>query len=229
MENQIRALRLENISFGYEAGKPVFENLSFSMSSKPLMWLHGPAGQGKSSLLKILAGLAMPQSGRYLINDVDVLELSFREFLPYRLRIGYAFEVGGLLSNRSLYENLMLPLMFHGLCSVDEADARVMKWLKRFDLLKVKDQRPFAVAGGQRKAAVLLRAFIHHPELVLLDDALAGLKQQAIEAFGELLETAIQTQGLRHILFCSEEELRLKGHSIEKIDLSAAQKMGAVA
>lgn len=229
MEKQIRSLRLENISFGYEGRTRVFENLNFAIPEDPLVWLHGPAGQGKSSLLKILAGLVTPQSGHYFINDVDVLSLSFQEFLPYRLRIGYAFETGGLLSNRSLYENLMLPLMFHKLCSRQEADERVMGWFKRFDLVKVKDQRPFAVAGSQRKAAVVLRAFIHHPEIVLLDDALAGLKQQGVEAFQELLQVCMQEHGLKHILFCSEDELRLRGRSIQKIDLFAAQKVGRVA
>jgi len=229
MENQIRRLRLENISFGYDSRHLVFENLNFSIPEEPLVWLHGPAGQGKSSLLKILAGLVIPQGGHYFINDIDVLDLSFREFLPYRLRIGYAFETGGLLSNRSLYDNLMLPLMFHKLCSHDEADARVMRWLKRFDLVKVKDQRPFAVAGSQRKATVLLRAFIHQPEIALLDDALTGLKQQGVEAFQELLQVSMEDFGLKHILFCSEDELRLSGRMVQKIDLFKAQKVGKAA
>lgn len=216
----IESIKLENITFAYGSQKPIFENLDFAIPKTPLVWVHGNSGMGKSSLLKIMAGLETPQAGRYLINGEDVFQLSFREFLPYRLVIGYSFENGGLLANRSLFENLMLPLRFHQLCSEEEAVARVQFWMDKFRLTKVKDQRPFAVTGGQRKATVLLRAFIHHPQLVLLDEATTGLKEEALQAFVELIEECTLRHGLKHILFCGEQELPIKTMKVKKVEMS---------
>lgn len=216
----IESLRLEGVTFAFDEKKPLFEKLDFSVPQAPLIWLHGQAGMGKSSLLKILAGLLMPQSGRYLINGQDVFQMSFREFLPYRLAMGYSFDSGGLLANRTLFENLMLPLMFHGRCLENEAMERVNFWMKRFQLSAVKDQRPFAVTGGQRKAAVLLRAFIHYPQVVFLDDATAGLKEHALQTFVELIEACTLHHGLKHVLFCAERELPIQTMKVKKMQLS---------
>jgi phospholipid/cholesterol/gamma-HCH transport system ATP-binding protein len=224
---QIQSLRLENVTFGYNGLPPVFENLDFEIPKSPLVWVHGEPGMGKSSLLKIMAGLLMPQSGRYLINGENVLEMSFTEFLPYRILIGYAFDTGGLLTNRTLYENLMLPLMFHQRCSERDANERVRFWMERFHLTKVRDQRPFSVTGSQRKSTVILRAFIHHPQLVLLDDAMSGLKEDGQDAFVELVEEAVRRNGLQHILFCSERELPIKSLSVKKLEMSYQRRPSA--
>jgi len=225
MDIQIETLALEDITFAYEGQKPIFENLDFSVPKKsPLIWVHGHIGMGKSSLMKILAGLLTPQSGRYLLNGEDVFEMSFREFLPYRLAIGYSFESGGLLANRTIAENLMLPLLFHQLCSASEASERVQFWMERFNLTKVQNQRPFAVPGGQRKAAVILRAFIHYPQLVLLDEATTGLKEDALRAFVELIEECVLHHGLKHILFCGEQELPIRTMQVKKMEMSYHHK-----
>jgi ABC-type methionine transport system ATPase subunit len=154
-----------------------------------------------------------------------MFEMSFREFLPYRLTIGYSFETGGLLSNRTLFENLMLPLIFHQRCELAEATQRVNHWMQRFHLDKVRDQRPFSVTGGQRKAAVILRAFIHHPQLVLLDDATTGLKEESLEAFVELIEECVLRNGLKHILFCGDQELPIKTMKVKKMEMSHQPKL----
>jgi ABC-type transporter Mla maintaining outer membrane lipid asymmetry ATPase subunit MlaF len=221
----IESIKLENVTFGYEGRPAVFERLDFEVPQTPIVWLHGQTGMGKSSLLKILAGLLTPQSGHYWLNGADALQMSFREFLPYRLSIGYSFEAGGLLANRTIFENLLLPLTFHRLCPEGEAVARVTHWMERFRLNKVRDQRPFAVTGGQRKAAVLLRAFIHHPQLVLLDDATTGLKEETLQAFVELIEECISQHGLKHILFCGEQELPVKTVRIKKMEMSHQPKI----
>lgn len=204
---RIERIRLEKIYFGFEGRGWVFEDLTFEPPKNPLVWLKGAPGSGKSSLLKILAGLITPQSGRYLINDTDVLEMSFKEFLPYRFATGYSFDSGGLLSNRSLYENLLLPLVFHKTMDIDEASKRVLRWMEKFNLMSVKDQRPFSVTGSQRKSAVVLRTFIHYPQYVFLDDPMAGLKEDGRKAFAELFEECLNEHGLKQVLFSAEREL----------------------
>lgn len=220
MVAQVTSLRLKDVTFGFDGSAPVFDGLDFEIPAAPLVWVKGSPGMGKSSLLKIFAGLLTPQRGSYFINDVDVLELSFKEYLPYRLAMGYSFDTGGLLTNRSLYENLMLPLRFHRRCSEAEAEARVKFWMDKFNIAQVKDSRPFSVTGSQRKSTVLLRAFIHFPQIVFLDDATSGLKEDGRRAFGNLVEECIKRHGLKHVIFCAERELPVQGVPTRILDLS---------
>lgn len=206
----IDRLTLEDVTFAYPNSLAVLDNFSLEIPAAPLVWLKAPPGSGKSSILKLMAGLISPQSGKYWIDDVCVSELSFAEFLPYRLQIGYSFDMGGLLSNRSLYENLMLPLLFHQRCSTEDADTLVRRWMEKFNIDGVQHQRPFSVSGGQRKSAILLRAFIHSPQVVLLDDPMAGLKEDGRAAFSELVQEFHTKRGLKKIIFCAERELPIK-------------------
>jgi phospholipid/cholesterol/gamma-HCH transport system ATP-binding protein len=217
----LESLRLEKVSFGYENHALVFDKLDFAIPNASLSWIKGAPGAGKSSLLKVFGGLLYPSAGRYLINDQNVLEMSFTEFLPYRLALGYSFDLGGLLTNRTLFENLMLPLLFHQLCTPEEAEERVKYWMDRFDLAKVANERPFSVTGGQRKSAVVLRAFIHRPQVVFLDDPMAGLKEDGRNAFTELVQTHLKTYGLKKLVFSAERELPLK-MSVKEVFLEAA-------
>jgi ABC-type transporter Mla maintaining outer membrane lipid asymmetry ATPase subunit MlaF len=133
----------------------------------------GPSGSGKSLLLRVLAGTERPARGRVQVGGRDlwpggVLALS------RRVRLGFSFATGGLLSNLSLQENLALPLRFLGLPGA-ERERRVGEALERLDLAAVAGLRPHAVNASARKQANLARVLALEPELVLLDDPLEGL------------------------------------------------------
>src|SRR4051812_43440247 len=91
----IRTLRFENISFIHEGHDPILKNCDFTFPTDRIVWVKSTEGQGKSTLLQILAGLILPQSGSYFLNEDDVVPMSFEEFLPYRQRIGFTFDYGG--------------------------------------------------------------------------------------------------------------------------------------
>jgi ABC-type multidrug transport system ATPase subunit len=217
----IKTLSFQNITFGYADAAPLFRNLNIDFPSDPIVWLRAAPGHGKSSALKILAGLIMPTSGRYLINGENVLDMSFQEFMPYRLRMGYSFDSGGLLSNRTLYENLLLPLMFHQICSLEEAEQRIGFWMNRFNLTKVQNLRPFSVTGRERKSVLLLRAFLHYPEMVLLDEPMVSLKEDGRKAFSELAAECASKHGLKRIIFCAEQDMPLKYFNPIEVHLDA--------
>lgn len=217
---EIERLRLEKIHFSFDGDRPVFQGLTLELPKAPLIWIRAPHGYGKSTLLKVFGVLLNPSSGRYWINDVDVLELSFREFLPYRFAIGYSFDTFGLLSNRTIRENLLLPLLFHKRCAEREAERRVDHWMERFQLSTCGHLRPYAVTGSQRKAAVVLRAFLNFPQVVFLDDPLAGLKSESATALAELVEDGRRHHGLKKIVYCSERELSLIEINSTEVHLS---------
>jgi ABC-type multidrug transport system fused ATPase/permease subunit len=82
---KIESLKFEGVSFAHEGQDPVIQNVEFDFPVNEILWVKAEEGAGKSSLLQILGGLQIPQSGQYLINGQNVCEMSFEEFLPYRL------------------------------------------------------------------------------------------------------------------------------------------------
>lgn len=207
----IHKMELQNLSFQFESGERVFDNFSFEIPNKRAIWVRSKGARGKSTLLKILSGLLSPQEGRYLINGENVSDMNFEEFLKYRLSMGYGFDSGGLLNNRTLYENLALPLLYHNLLSSKEAHHRVDEMMNFFGLDRSRHSRPFFVSGSERKLACLVRPFVHWPEVVFLDDPVTGLKQENLKAFFHFVEEGFVTRGLKQVIFTGESPL-LAGH-----------------
>lgn len=204
----VQALKFENLTFAFEGtSEPLFRDISMTLPTAKAVWVRSSGGRGKSTLLRLLAGLLSPTAGCYSINGVNVSDMSFEQFLPYRLNMGYSFDFGGLLSNKTLAENLLLPLLYHNLVPAEDAVARVDEVIKMFGLEQNKDRRPSAVPGSQRKLVCVLRAFINWPQVVFLDDPLTGLKQDNINDLIHYVEESFSMFGLKQIFFTSENPL----------------------
>lgn len=194
----------EDLHFAFDEGAVVFEGATAELPRARAVWVRAPGGRGRSTFLKILCGLLTPTSGKYLINGESVGDMSFEQFLPYRLNMGYGFDMGGLLNNRTLAENLILPLLYHKLVGPEEAVSRVRDLVTRFNLGDASRLRPFAVSGSQRKLACVLRAFVHRPEVVFLDEPLTGLKHDALNDLFEFVDESFASHGLKQVFFTSE-------------------------
>lgn len=216
----IETIRFEGLSFSHDGHDPILNNVDFEFSTAKALWVKSKEGAGKSTLLQVLAGLLVPQSGAYFINDENVIDMTFEDFLAYRLNIGYTFDYGGLISNRTIQDNLMLPLVYHELIPRPEAKARVDAVVKRFDLGKFRDERPAHVPGRVRKIACLLRALVIHPQMLLLDDPSVGLGVETSRLLVEVIDE-MRDQGLiKHILMSTYDEkfMQLFDYDIIQID-----------
>lgn len=200
----ICSMQFKNLSFSFDSRTQIFANVTAVMPKARAVWVSAPGGHGKSTLLKIINGTLAPTSGSFMINDEDVTAMSFEEFLPYRMSMGYGFDMGGLLNNKTLAENLVLPLLYHKLMPQDEAIAHVSQITEFFGMHDVCDKRPFAVSGSIRKLTCVLRAFVHSPQVVLLDDPLTGLKRDHLNDFYHFVEERFAKYGLRQIFFTTE-------------------------
>ncbi len=205
-EIKIEKLRFENLAFKYEGQDRILENVDFEFPMHQLVWVKAEHGSGRSTLLQLLAGLQVPTRGSYWINDLNVAEMSFEEFLPYRMAIGYGFDTGGLIHNRTLFENLMLPLTYHKLLSPEDAAERVNGYLELFGITKYKDQRPSFIPGGTKKLACMIRAIVTNPQLVLLDDPNVGLNQETALKLFDCLQKLRDAGTLKHIFLSSFDE-----------------------
>ncbi len=217
----IRTLSLRGVSLLGSDGELVFDSLSCELPVDSVVWLRASSGGGKSNLMRLIAGLDEPSAGSYLINGEDVTALNFAGFSTWQRRIGFGFELGGLLSNKTIEQNLMLPFFYHRSLTTPEAEARVAEYLERFGLMKVKDRRPAACSGGNRKSAVLARALITWPELLLLDHPTAGLDERGVSALRSLIELHRRERGLKHVYIASEDERFVRGlEGILRLDLA---------
>lgn len=204
---KIQSLKFEGVSFSHHGQDPIVQNVEFDFPMNEVVWLKAEQGAGKSSLLQILAGLQVPQSGKYLINGEDVCDMSFEEFLPYRLEIGYSFDYGGLISNRTLFDNLMLPLLYHKIVSSEEAKARVEGILKEFDISSFAQERPAHVPGRIRKIVCLLRALVMRPQILLLDDPSVGLNQNFVSILVDHIHRFRKEGVFSHVFVSSYDEV----------------------
>jgi phospholipid/cholesterol/gamma-HCH transport system ATP-binding protein len=228
MSAQIKSLHFEKLTFQYERQEPLLKNVDFEFPvskkeaqdnttacrmpdksgavSGQVVVIRGAQGAGRSTLMQILAGLLTPTSGSYLINSAPVENMSFEEFLPFRLRMGYGFDTGGLLSNRTLFENLVLPLNYHNICSPQEAERRVLALMERFQLVDFKDLRVAYVSASLRKTTVLIRSIIMNPEILFLDDPNIRISIETQQLYAELLRELINNGTLHTIFIASFDE-----------------------
>lgn len=213
-------LEFRNLSFCYEDGRPVLQNVDFKFPSQGFVQLRTHhSGMGKSSLLRILAGLVQPDSGQFIVNNTDVSDLSFEEFLPLRLQIGYSFDMGGLLNNRTLRENLTLPLSYHKWASAEQISERVNEIIQLFELQRVADLRPFAISGSQRKATCVARSLIMRPTLLILDEPTIGLSPHCIKVLKSQIQEGLLSGKLRLVIATSEDHRLLDGFDLHTVEL----------
>ena len=217
---QINDIRFENLSFRHEGSDPTLQQVDFDFPTKKVVWVKSNEGAGKSTLLQILAGLVMPQHGSYMINQTNVADMSFEEFLPYRLEIGYSFDYGGLISNRTIADNVALPLVYHKILSPSQAREKVETYLNKFDLIKFKDERPAHVPGRVRKLSCLIRALILDPQILLMDDPSVGLGQETANLFAETVLDMHKKDMIKHVFISSYDERFMGSFSPQTIHLA---------
>ena len=216
----IRTLELDEMTFAFDEGPKIFNGVTFALPKSRAVWIRSPGGRGKSTLLKILAGLLTPQGGRYLVNGEDVNKMSFEQFLAYRLNMGYGFDMFGLLNNKTLFENLTLPLLYHRMLEPSEAFRRVDDLIEMFGMQHVRDMRPFTISGSQRKLSCVLRAFVHWPQVVFLDEPLTGLKHDNLTDLLHYIDEGFENRGLKQIFFSSESPELAKRFGAEELLIS---------
>ncbi|MFZ4402664.1 MAG: ATP-binding cassette domain-containing protein [Pseudobdellovibrionaceae bacterium] len=217
---KIESFSLEKLNLQHQGHSAVFQQLDFVFPAGKILWLKSEEGAGKSSLLQVMAGLMEPQAGKYFINNIDVFSLSFEEFLPYRLRIGYSFDYGGLINNKNLFDNLLLPLEYHKICDHEQAKKQVQELIQIFDFQKYADERPAHVPGRVRKLTCLIRALVLKPDLLLLDDPSVGIGYESCQTLCKYILEQRQQGFFQHVIMSSYDEKFMNMFHPEVIYLS---------
>jgi len=166
-------VEFDDVTIGFDA-KPVLQSISFSVDPGQTLVLLGPAGCGKSVLLKLANGLIKPDSGTIRIYGEDIDKLPRREMYALRARIGMVFQESALFDSLNVEDNVAYRLHEEQMPE-DEAHKRVVEALKFVELEAAIDKFPADLSGGMRRRVSIARAIINNPDLILYDSPTGGL------------------------------------------------------
>jgi phospholipid/cholesterol/gamma-HCH transport system ATP-binding protein len=163
----------DDVSIGFEQ-KPVLENISFQVRPGEMRILLGPAGVGKSVLLKLCNGLLRPDSGRIFVFGQEISAMKEQDLFELRGAIGTVFQEGALFDSLTVRDNVGYRLMEEHLPE-DEVTARATEALRFVELEQTLNKFPSELSGGMRRRVAIARAIVTNPKLVLYDSPTGGL------------------------------------------------------
>ena len=162
----------------YPGGQDALRDVSFSLEAGELAFLTGRSGAGKSTLLRMIPAIERPSSGSVLVHGQNVGALK-PAALPYlRRNIGLVFQDQKLLYDRSVFDNVMLPLAFSA-HPPKEAARRVRAALDKVDLLGREKANPIQLSGGEQQRVAIARAVVNRPALLIADEPTANLDAES--------------------------------------------------
>jgi cell division transport system ATP-binding protein len=198
-------LVLKNITKVYEPNIVALDNVSFEVNSGEFVLLIGKSGAGKTTLLKILRREEEPTKGQVYFKNKNILELSRRRLGEIRRKISAIHQDFKLLSKKTVFENIALPLEILGK-SAKEIKNEVYKIAEKLKIKSKLDQIAETLSGGEKQKVCLARCLISKPEIILADEPTGNLDPIASYEFIEILKE-INKEGVSIILATHNKEI----------------------
>ena len=168
-------IKLHNVGKRYPTGHEALRDLSFSINRGEMAFVTGHSGAGKSTLLKLLGLIERPSGGELIVNDRNLGRLAKR-LIPYHRRsLGMIYQDFRLLVDRSIFDNIALPLVIAGQYDQQEIGRRVRAALDKVGLLGKEKFSPMELSGGEQQRVGIARAVVHKPVLLLADEPTGNL------------------------------------------------------
>jgi len=169
----------------YPGGQEALKDVSFSLEAGELAFLTGRSGAGKSTLLKLIPAIERPSAGSVVVNGQNVASLK-RAAIPYlRRNIGLVFQDQKLLYDRSVFDNVMLPLAFSAQAP-KEAARRARAALDKVGLLGREKANPIQLSGGEQQRVAIARAVVNRPAILVADEPTANLDAESAQRILEI-------------------------------------------
>ena len=167
-------IEFEHVSKRYPGGFEALKDVSFAIPRGEMVFLTGRSGAGKSTLLKLIMLMERPSHGRIVVNGHQLGKLPLRKIPFLRREIGVVFQNHQLLFDRSVYDNVALPLMILGY-QPSEIGRRVRAALDKVGLLSKEKLNPQTLSGGEQQRIGIARAVVHRPPILLADEPTGNL------------------------------------------------------
>ncbi len=228
-------IRFDQVSYRYPGGLDVLSGVSFDIAQGEMVYITGPSGAGKTTLLRLMAALCRVNRGQLLVMGQNLASLKPRHVPAFRQRIGMVFQNFNLLHDRTVFDNVALPLVIRGYAHND-IGRRVRGALDAVGLLGKERVLPLTLSGGEQQRVGVARAIVTKPALILADEPTGNLDpEMALEVmrgfarFNEAGVTVlIATHAIDLIEALPQRIIHLEhGHITDKRPTAASALRGA--
>ncbi|MDO4642034.1 MAG: cell division ATP-binding protein FtsE [Neisseria sp.] len=209
-------IRFEQVSKIYPGGFSAIKNLSFQIKKGEMIFLAGHSGAGKSTVLKLIAGITKPTEGKVWMNNQNIGDLSDNQLGFLRQHIGIVFQDHKILYDRNVLQNVILPLRITGY-DAKTAEKRAMVAIEKVGLSGKEKADPITMSGGEQQRLCIARAVVHQPSLLIADEPSANLDRAYALDIMELFKT-FHEAGTTVIVAAHDESLMADyGHRILRL------------
>ncbi|HET7623515.1 MAG TPA: ABC transporter ATP-binding protein [Gemmatimonadaceae bacterium] len=181
---------------------PLLDDISLKVARGETLVIAGESGTGKSTILKLMLRLLVPDQGDVLIDGERINDLSFEEALEVRQKMGMVFQGAALFDSMSVFENVAYPLREHTDLDDDEIEERVRQKLEYVDLDpdKVMEQLPAELSGGMKKRVGVARGIANDPAILLYDEPTSGLDPLTTGTISRLIRKLQREKGVTSVV-----------------------------
>ena len=187
-------IRFDNVSKNYGHQQDALRNVTFSVEQGEFIFLTGHSGAGKSTLLRLVALMDHASRGEVLVDGRNLERIPLREIPYYRRRIGFIFQEHRLLPDRSVFDNVALPLVVAGHRS-SETQKRVRAALDKVGLLNRETASPRSLSTGEQQRIGIARAVVNRPQILLADEPTGNLDPtlslEILKLFGQFNDVGV--------------------------------------
>lgn len=188
----ITMIKLDNVTKTFGLGTSGLTDITLSIEKGEFVFVVGPTGSGKTTLFRLLIRDMIPTKGNIVVGDYDLVKLPKKKIPHLRKKVGVVFQNLKLLSDRTIFENILLPLEF---VKVKEQDAKkkVMEIMEHVGISVHKDKFPIQLSGGELQRAAIARALVLDPEILLADEPTGNLDPNTSKDIVNLLSKINET------------------------------------
>ena len=180
-------IKLDKVSKTFGTGVSGLLDISIKVERGEFVFVVGPTGSGKTTLFRLLIRDMMPSSGSIIIGDIDLMKLPKKKIPHLRKKIGVVFQDLKLLSDRTIFENIILPLEVAG-TDADSAKKRVDELLLQVNIEVHRNKFPIQLSGGELQRTAIARALVLSPDILLADEPTGNLDPATSKEIIKLLQ-----------------------------------------
>ena len=216
-------ISLNKVSKQFRTGVLALSDISFEIDKGEFVFLVGPTGSGKTTIFRLITRETLPTSGEVIVDDWNVVKLPNNKISHLRKKIGVVYQDLKLLMDRTIFENVILPLDVSGISSV-AAVKIAEEIMEKIGILSHRDKFPIQLSGGELQRAAIARALTLEPEILLADEPTGNLDSQTAMEIVKLL-SEINKRGTT-IIMATHNEDAIKALSKRVITLDKGRLVG---
>lgn len=215
----MKIIETSEIAKRYVMGSEIIQALksvTIAVNKGEYVAFMGPSGSGKSTLMNIIGCLDTPTTGKYILNNKDVSDMTENELAEIRNKeIGFVFQTFNLLPRMSSLDNVALPLIYAGLSKSDRTE-KAMQSLRNVGLENRAGHKPNELSGGQRQRVAIARALVNDPSILLADEPTGNLDTKTSYEIMDLFDQ-LYSKGNTIVMVTHEEDIAHYAHRIVRL------------